>query len=115
MSEKLTNEQVQARAEELEKVHGCKIHPLVFMTEEGGEQIVGYMKEPPRIVKLRVLDKSITGPMTAASECLESVLIKEASDPRILSESPENDKVFLGACVAATKIIELSTNQFKKK
>lgn len=113
MAEKLTNEQIREKAAELEKVMGCKIHPLVFVVDE--DQIVGYMKEPPRIVKLRVLDKSLVSPMTAAAECLESILIEDESDHRILSEKPEHDKIYLGACIEATKIIEYSANQFKKK
>lgn len=114
MAEILTNEQVKIKAEELEKEYGCNIYPIVFMHGEN-DQVVGFMKEPPRIVKLRVLDKSLTSPMTAAAECLESVLIEKESDPRILSEKPEHDKIYLGACVEATKIIEFSANQFKKK
>lgn len=114
MAEKLTNEQIQAKAVELESKYGCKIHPIVFMTENE-EQVIGYMKEPPRMVKLRVLDKSLTSPMTAAAECLESVLLRDESDPRILSEMPEHDKIYLGACMEASNIIQFSANQFKKK
>ena len=114
MAEVLTNDQIKEKADKLKQEYGCEIYPISFMLSEG-DQVVGFMKEPPRIVKLRVLDKSLTSPMTAAAECLESVLIEKESDPRILSEKPEHDKIYLGACVEATKIIEFSANQFKKK
>lgn len=114
MAEILTNEQIKEKSVELQKTYGCNIYPIVFMLNEA-DQVIGFMKEPPRIVKLRVLDKSLTSPMTAASECLESVLIENESDPRILSEKAEHDKIYLGACVEATKIIEFCANQFKKK
>lgn len=112
--EVLTTEQITAKADELSKIYNCKIHPLVFMVGEG-EQIIGFMKEPPRFVKLRVLDKSMTAPMTAAAECLDSILIKEHSDARIYSENPEYDDINLGATVAASAVITFSANQFKKK
>ncbi len=114
MAEVLTNEQIKEKAEKLKQEYGCEIHPIAFMLNET-DQVVGFMKEPPRIVKLRVLDKSLTSPMTAAGECLESVLLEKESDPRILSEKPEHDKIFLGACVEATRIIEFCANTFKKK
>lgn len=111
----LTTDEIKEKAAQLESLYNCKVHPLVFMVNDGAEQIVGYMKEPPRFVKLRVLDQSMTKPMTAAAECLEAILIKEHSDPRIYSESPECDEINLGATVAASNIITFSANQFKKK
>ena len=63
----MTQEQVNARAEELTKIHGVKVHPLYFITEDG-EPVIGYIKEPPRFVKMKMLDKSVTSPISAASD-----------------------------------------------
>lgn len=115
MSEKLTKEQIAAKAEELEKKFGVKIHPIEFYNDDDGEdQILGFIKDPPRHVKLGVLDKSLVSPITAASELLEACLIKEESDERILSERPESDRIYLGATMAALGIVRYTTDQYKK-
>lgn len=111
----LTKEEIQSKATALEDKYKCKIHPMLFQSEEGGEQIIGFLREPARIVKMRVLDKTVTSPMTASSELLEACLCIEESDPRILSERPEHDKIYIGACMSASNIIKFSQDQFKKK
>lgn len=108
------NELANAKAEELTKVHGCKVHPLVFVDEDN-KPVIGYLKEPPRFVKLRALDKVYTNPMSAASDLLDAYLIKEESDNRIYSESSDNDKYYFGAVNEANNLIKLTINQFKKK
>ena len=110
----MTNEQVSAKAEELTKAHGVKVHPLYFVTEDG-DPVVGFLKEPPRFVKMKMLDKSVTNPISAASDIIDGYLIKEESDSRIYDEKPENDKYYIGATIEASKIIEAAINQFKKK
>ncbi len=111
----MTNEEIQAKADELSTREGCKVHPLVFMTEDNIEKVVGFIKEPPRQVKLRVMDKGLTSPATAASEVVEAFLVKDASDPKIWDEKPENDKFYLGAVMEAYNMISMAVNQFKKK
>jgi hypothetical protein len=113
--EVLTNDQIEAHALELEKKYSCKILPVAFIDEDNGEKIIGYMKEPPRMVKYRVFDKASHSPFTAASELLEACLIQEESDPRILSERPEHDKFNLGAAAAALSLLTLSASTYKKK
>jgi hypothetical protein len=113
--EKQTNEQIQAKADELTGQLGVQVHPMVFLDPDTNEQIIGFIQEPNRITKLRVMDKGMTEPITAAAECLEAILIKDASDPRIWSEKPEHDKIYMGAVMAAYETIKVSVNQFKKK
>lgn len=115
MSEKLTNEQIQEKANELSALHNCKVHPLLFLDPDTSDQVIGFIKEPPRFVKLRVMDKGMTTPVTAAAEILDGYLIKEYSDPRIWDENPENDKYYIGATMEAYNLVSLSVNQFKKK
>ena len=110
----MTNEQIEIKAGELTILHGCNVHPLVFMAEND-DKVIGFIKEPPRHVKLRVMDKGLNAPATAASEVVEAFLIKEESDKRIWDEKPENDRYYLGATMEAYNMINMSVNQFKKK
>lgn len=108
-------EKAEAKAAELSAQMNVKVIPFVFKDEETGADIVGFIKEPPRAVKLAMLDKSMTGSFTAASEVLESILIKEHSDPRIYSEKSEDDRFYLGAVMAAYDRVKFSINTLKKK
>lgn len=110
----MTNEEIILKADELSQRENCKVHPLVFITESD-EKIVGYIKEPPRVVKLRVMDKGLISPATAASEVVESFLLKQDSDSRIWDEKPENDRYYLGAVMEAYNMINMAVNQIKKK
>ena len=113
--EKQTQEQIAAKAEELKAKYGCEIRPLVFIVPETQEQIVGYLKDVPRIVKLRAVDKGMLSPATAGAELLEIALVAEESDPRILSENAEHDSIYLGAAWECYNSVSISINQFKKK
>ena len=116
VKEPTVNELAEAKAHEIEKILKLyKVHPLVFKDEKTGEFIVGFIKEPERIVKHRILDKTVTGSVSAAAECLEIILIKEYSDARIYSEDPENDDINLGAVMACLELIKYKVNTFKKK
>ena len=110
----MTNEEIQTKANELTTKHGVKVHPIVFKLE-GSEDVVGYIKEPPRFVKLRVMDKGLTQPISAASEVVDAYLIKEESDERIYSEAPENDVYYIGATMEAYNLVKMAVNQYKKK
>jgi hypothetical protein len=111
----LSNEEITTKAGELSQRENCKVHPLVFMADEK-EQVVGYVKEPVRLVKQRALDAAIQkGATVAAGELLEAILIKDASDSRIYNEAPEFDKFYLGASMACMELIKISQDQFKKK
>jgi hypothetical protein len=111
----MTQEEIELKVQELSAKHSAVIHPIVFKIENSEDNIVGFIKEPPRFVKLRVMDKGLTSPVTAASEVVDGYLIKEESDPRIYSEAPENDKYYLGATLEAYNLVTLAVNQFKKK
>lgn len=122
--EKLTEEQIkdaafaediESKASELEKEHKCKVHPIIFQASKDSEKIVGYIKEPARIVKMRALNKGEIDKMGAGADILECTLIKEASDARIYSEASENDAIYIGACVAALKRIDVMMDVYKKK
>jgi len=110
----MTNDEILLKADELSAREGCRVHPLVFLAD-GNEQVIGFIKEPPRFVKLRVMDKGLTSPATAAAEVLDAYLIKDESDARIYEEKPENDMYYLGATMEAYNLISMAINQVKKK
>ncbi|RYD57288.1 MAG: hypothetical protein EOP56_08235 [Sphingobacteriales bacterium] len=115
MKDQIANEEIVARAQELSTLYKVKVHPFVFVEPETQEQIIGYIKEPSRVVKVYAMDKMVLQPATAGMDLLEACLLKAESDPRIYSEAPEYDKFYLGAVSFATNMVTLSQNQLKKK
>jgi hypothetical protein len=111
----LANAAAEAKALELQsKLNIFKVHPLVFKDEATGEFITGFVREPERIHKKRILDKSVMGSVTAASDALDILLIKEFSDARIYSEDQQYDDINLGAVMACYDLIKYKVNTFKK-
>jgi hypothetical protein len=115
MAEKLTDEQIRAKAEELTAQHMAKVIPVVFEEDGSTDRVIGFIKEPNRPTKIRMLDKSVFGSASAAAEALDICLIREESDPRIYSEASENDKYYMGAAMACFELVKYSVSTFKKK
>lgn len=126
--ENLTLEQIEekARIKERERIEEkskvlseqlkCNVKPLFFIDPETKENVVGFVKEPDRALKLRMLDKSQQdGSFTFASAVYDSIIIKEESDPRLTSTLQKDDKYYFGGVLAAYEMVEISTNYFKKK
>ena len=105
----MTQEEIKNKCEELGQKHGCKVHPLHFKDAASNEDVVGFIREPERHVKLRYMDKALTGSSTAGAEIVEAYLIREESDERILKD----DVFFLGAVHALNKVITLAVDQLK--
>lgn len=103
------------RAQQLTEQLNVKVHPIVFKESEEAEPVIGFLKEPNRMVKLAVLDKTLMGSFSAAAEMLDVILIKDESDPRLYSEKPEHDKFYLGAVKAAQDLIQISIEQSAAK
>jgi hypothetical protein len=105
------------KAKQLTDKMGAKVHPILFYpSEEGVDPIKGYIKDPPRLAKIRILDKSYqVGEFSASAEMLDLCLIKEESDPRLYSEDQQYDHIYLGACYECQKLIRIATSQVKKK
>ena len=53
----MKQEEIEAKSQELSVKHSCNVFPIVFKDANGGDDVVGYIKEPPRFVKMRVMDK----------------------------------------------------------
>lgn len=104
------------KAQQLSEQLGVKVHPLVFVVEaDGGEPVTGFLKEPPRAVKLAIMDKYNQGFYSACDQALDVVLLKEESDPRISSEKSEHDVYRMGAVTYLSEMIQYAANQVDKK
>lgn len=111
----MTDQEILAKAGELSQREGCRVHPLCFKAQTG-EDIVGFIREPQRIVKQRALDAAIQkGTTVAAGELLEALIIRDESDPRIFSDDAQYDEFYFGASMACFELINISRNEFKKK
>lgn len=109
-------EVIKAKAEELSKREGVKVHPILFyLNGNESDPVIGYIKEPSRLAKIRILDKGEQiGSNTAAAEMLDMCLLDKDSDQRITNPSQEYDSVYLGAAFECQKIIQFAINQIKK-
>lgn len=114
--EKLTPEQIEEKRTELEKKHGKKVYAFSFDIEENGiGQSVGYFLEPERLTKSKCLDLCMVGQFNHASEILLTTsIIKEDSDPRILSEDQKYDALYFGYIMKLQEMVKFYTNGVKK-
>lgn len=112
---KAAQNEAKQKAEKLSDELKVKVHPLVFFVEQDGEPVVGFLKEPNRMVKMACMDKYNHGFYTACGQVVETLLIKEHSDERILSEKPEHDNYFMGAVNVVSELITFAANQVDKK
>ena len=103
----------EATRARLSKELGKEVYVYTFETEEK-EEIVGFMKDPDRLVKMRALDMSLQSWTSAANILLETCLIKEYSDIRILDESPANDKIYFGFLMKANELVKFYSEKQKK-
>lgn len=104
------------KAAELSKREGVKVTPLLFYFRGNeSDPVIGYLKAPNRLAKIRIMDKTEqTGNYSAAAEMIDFCLLKAESDPRITNESPEYDDLYMGCVVACQSLISASINQIKK-
>lgn len=110
------NAQASEKADELTSRLGVKVTPFVFVNPDNLKDfIVGYIKDPSRLDKMRSFDMYDQSRSQAGDILLRTSLIHEESDKRILEERPENDAIYLGAINFAVNMVSLFANQFKKK
>lgn len=108
--------QIDEKVKSLTEKHNTTINPVVFVSDaDANDYVIGYLLEPNRLQKMAAMDKLNYSESGANLDILTVCLIREASDERILSEAPENDKFFLGALKAAGALLKLSINLHVKK
>lgn len=107
-------EALNERCEQLSKKHGRKVHAYVSINESTGDRVVGFYKEPNYAQKLYAMDKiASVGPFTAGEELRQALTLtgEDESNPLIYSE----DKYKLAIAGICISLIEVATNDFKKK
>jgi hypothetical protein len=114
-AEQLAQDKAAQLTETLKAKGVFKVHPIVFRDEKTSDVITGFVKEPSRMAKMAVMDKALMGSFSAVEEILDSVLIKEESDPRMWSESQEFDDIRMGLVMAVYNLIRYKSNTLKKK
>ena len=114
--EQLKTEIRLRKVQDLETTHKCKIIQLVFIDEETKEEVIGYMKKPNTLTKLRAMDQAVNGLFTASEKVLNASLIKEESDKRLWDEKEieKEDSFYLGAVNSVLNSIKIAQNQLKK-
>ena len=91
---------------------GVPVTPVVFKVQDFEEPIVGFYTEPNRLAKVRASDASANqGPATAGSILYAACFLEDESDVRIKTD----DRLYLGACFALLKVLQVAVDQYKKK
>jgi hypothetical protein len=110
------NTKAKAKAEELTRREGAKVTPILFYHNGNlSDPIVGFLKEPSRLAKIKILDKGDqAGSYSANAEMLSLCLLKADSDMRLSSEAPQYDDIYMGALFECNNLIKVSLNQIKK-
>jgi hypothetical protein len=115
--EKLTEEQIRAKVKEIsQKLNGAKIHAFMFEENDEDGQVIGFLREPGLTTKIRALDSMQNDKLfSTGATLLESLLVKEYSDDRILSGQPQHDAYYLGAATQALNLVRAAQDRLKKK
>ncbi len=113
---------IEAEAEgkraEIEARLGYTVNKFVLFDKELNE-CIGYLEEPHRATKMQCIDLYQRGQYTSADDILlQSCLLKNESDSRILAENPKRDKnldaLYLGALKVCEGLIIYYTEALKK-
>jgi hypothetical protein len=118
---KLTLEQIEEkRLEVSHALGGSKVHALCYEENEEHGQVLVFLKEPNLQIKIRSLDSIGAGNgadnlVGTGSKLLEALIIKEYSDPRVLSGHTDFDTYYIAAATEAIGLCKAATNIIKKK
>lgn len=113
--ENLSQEQIEEKAAELSSKYDNKVTPIV-MTDDGGNQIVGYFQEPSYDVRMYLTDCYVNKELSKAYEAaLRDTLIVEDSNVRILSSSRKDAKIRASFVIGISKMLAPMLDEYKKK
>lgn len=112
---KFSNEEIQAKADELSAKFGNTVTPIVFNVSDD-DQVIGYCQEPEYDVLMYATDCYLSREVSKAVEaCLKNCLIVEESDSRILSTERKHARIRASFTNAVTKLIIPFADEYKKK
>lgn len=107
------------RAQELSTANGGKkVIPIWYLDPidaDNGKPIIGFLLEPNRATKGNIMDKFAFSVSQAGKIALEASIMKNESDPRIISTDSQYDAVNMKAGEEALSLIRIAVSQFKKK
>lgn len=118
VNEKFQKLEAEVEAKRLELQVKLKKQVYSYMIQvDDDDWAIAYIQEPHRLTKMRVLDMLAMqqGMSEAGQILLESSLIQEESDKRILNENPENDALFLTMITNCIELIKVYSDVLKKK
>lgn len=121
VSKKLTLEQIEERRKEVsELLGGIKVHAFAYEETEEHGQVLAFLREPTLHVKLRALDsigvtEKANNLFGTGSTLVDSLLIREYSDPRITSGNTDFDMYVVALAAEAVGLCKAATNIIKKK
>ena len=106
----------QQKAEELTKQLGSKVHAIVFAIPGSDDKIVGYVKEPDFITKLRWTDAYFAGSgYTMGNNLYDALLVKDQTDVRLYDTgNPDNQKYVMGGIKYLTDLVQIALPEIKK-
>lgn len=104
---------IEAKAVELSAKFKIEVTPFAFIVKD--DVVIGFMKDPARIDKMKAVDMYEMSRTQAGDMLLRTSMIHEESDKRILEECPENDAIYLAAIDFAVKTVKMYNEQLKKK
>ena len=111
----MTIEEIEKKAKDLsQKLDGEKVTPIVLNHE--GEQVIGFFREVSYDIRLAATDAFIDKQTTKAAEwVMQDALIKEESDPRIMSQARKDANIRASFVMQAVKLVAPLVDEYKKK
>jgi len=109
----LTDDQIEETRKSLEEKLKRKVYAFAFVVE-GDEQVVAYLRDPERLLKMRAMDmimQSLTG---SCEMLLKACIIEPESSSRIMSGLPEDDQIFMSALLEVQRVFKFYTDVLKK-
>lgn len=105
----------EQKAKQLSESTGKKVFTYMGKVQDNedgtSDWALGYLKEPARPIKMEALDRlRKDGELKAGDFLIAACLIREESDPRLLSD----DSLYIGLAYASPKVIDIKADQSKK-
>jgi len=93
-----------------------KVHKFKFFGTSKEDVAWLFVKEPDRFTKMQVMDLSVQSLTQAGNLLIQTCGVQEGfSDPRFFDENQENDKLWLGAIMKASELVQFAIAEVKKK
>lgn len=99
---------------QLAAAHNCVVHCFGFPVSDKDIAIL-YIKEPDRYTKMKAIDVSSDSMTAANSLVLGACSITAESDSRFFDGKSENDKLYLGALMKCSELVQWIIGDVKKK